>query len=159
MIKSEKQRLLAEFQDVTPEGLQIGEGAIKTSEGVVRVPRAKAGMKQRHAETQNNVSKPAAKPKVATTYEKVLFSTDMGEITGVYDPVIMSGDFIVLGLTDASFVPKSYREASSLRLLMQHRDMKAYVVYTGCRFREPSLDREYIVLMKTGEPDAEKTKQ
>jgi len=54
----------------------------------------------------------------------------------------------VLGLTEQSFVPSTYKEAPDMKLQLKADKLDACVVYTGCRFTDPDIEREYIVMLK-----------
>ncbi len=85
-----------------------------------------------------------------TSWESVTFKTPLGDVTGQYYPVVDAGDYIVLGLSPQSFIPKPYKEAPDLRFNFIYKQLNVSVLYSGCKFKDPDTDREYIILMKVG---------
>ena len=144
------------------KGIDLGNGSIQTEEGIVRIPQSKLKKtKKEHKEEPKRETEPSSVgvdilstlPRRVNPEERSLsFESPMGIVTGKYFPVIDTGDFIVLGLTEQSFVPLSYKQNKDLKLTLQNGSNRDQVVYSGCRFRDPDTEREYIVLIKIGEP-------
>ena len=74
--------------------------------------------------------------------QQVTFTTPVGSISGKYWPVIDAGDYVVLGLTEQSFVPSTYKDAPDMKLQLKADKLDVCVVYTGCRFTDPDIERE-----------------
>lgn len=140
------------------EGIQLKEGVIKTAEGYIRIPKSKLKKNKPQESIQKQSDANEVKPQQSikntlpsryeSSYKKAVFSTSLGDVSGKYYPVIDCGSYIVLGLSDQSFIPKPYKEAPDLRLEFSCDSIKEQVVYTGCRFKDPDYDREYLILMK-----------
>ena len=80
--------------------------------------------------------------------QQVTFTTPVGSISGKYWPVVDAGAYVVLGLTEQSFVPAEYKDAPDMKLQLKADKLDVCVVYTGCRFTDPDIEREYIVMLK-----------
>lgn len=153
------------FTALPIEGVETAEGYFKAMgdmEGTVRIPKSKLRKKKLleivDSTPEEVKDEPTAKKKLTLPpinthgfIEKLVFSTELGEVTGNYYPVIDIDKFLILGLTDASFIPKSFNEAPSLRITVRTKNNEYKIVYTGCRFTEPDLNRDYIILMKVTE--------
>ena len=147
---------LPKLQQVPIEGIDLGNGSYKTKMGVIRVPMSR--MKQlkkeaRHEEVEEEPPVIDAKRlprRVNPEEQSVVFTSPMGNITGKYFPVVDTGEFIVLGLTEQSFIPVSYKENNTLTMVIKYNNKEAQIVYSGCRFKDPDTEREYIVLIKVG---------
>ena len=133
------------------EGINMGNGVRKAEGGYIRTPKSKQKPEERIQVNERPVEKkisvqPENKPFLE--YVEVIFTTDIGSMKGFYYPVVDAGDYIILGLSDNSFVPKSYKESPDLRFSVTVKDNTYNVVYTGCRWRDPETNREQIILMK-----------
>lgn len=148
---------------VPEAGIEIAPGYLRTENGgVIRTPKAKLKKLEKrklkdslHAteDQKTDLSIPAeAKLEQLPRKTKdiqVTFKTAMGDVTGRYYPVLDCDRYVVVGLTEQSFIPKSYNETPDLRLEMRAPQLKATkVVFTGCLFTDPDSGRTYIVFMK-----------
>lgn len=149
------------LMQIPVRGIDLGNGSIQTEEGIVRIPQSKLrkNKKEQKEELKHDMSNSSRGVDMLSTLPRrvnpdeisISFESPMGTVTGKYFPVIDTGDFIVLGLTEQSFVPLSYKQNKDLKLTLQNGDNRDQVVYSGCRFRDPDTEREYIVLIKIGE--------
>lgn len=133
------------------EGINMGNGVRKTDAGYIRTPKAKQQPEEKIQINEKPVAKQSIKQpenKPFLEYVEVIFTTDIGSMKGFYYPVVDEGDYIILGLSDNSFVPRSYKEAPNLRFTVTVKEASYNVVFTGCRWRDPETNREQIVLMK-----------
>lgn len=166
----EKEIARLDIRQQPVDGLEIAPGCVRTSGGfVIRTPKSKLKKQAiRHqTQVQANVTKPAAqsvppapepaaavhvqperRPVYREPEQQVTFTTPVGSISGKYWPVIDAGDYVVLGLTEQSFVPSTYKEAPDMKLQLKADKLDVCVVYTGCRFTDPDIEREYIVMLK-----------
>lgn len=149
------------LMQIPVKGIDLGNGSIQTEEGIVRIPQSKLrkNKKEQKEELKHDMSNSSRGVDILSTLPRrvnpeersLSFESPMGIVTGKYFPVIDTGDFIVLGLTEQSFVPLSYKQNKDLKLTLQNGDNRDQVVYSGCRFRDPDTEREYIVLIKIGD--------
>jgi hypothetical protein len=149
------------LMQIPVKGIDLGNGSIQTEEGIVRIPLSKLrkNKKEQKEELKHDMSNSSRGVDILSTLPRrvnpeersLSFESPMGIVTGKYFPVIDTGDFIVLGLTEQSFVPLSYKQNKDLKLTLQNGDNRDQVVYSGCRFRDPDTEREYIVLIKIGD--------
>jgi hypothetical protein len=145
------------------KGIDLGNGSIQTEEGIIRIPQSKLRKtnKEQKEELKHDMSNSSRDVDMFSTLPRrvnpdeisLSFESPMGIVTGKYFPVIDTGDFIVLGLTEQSFVPLSYKQNKDLKLTLHNGNNRNQVVYSGCRFRDPDTEREYIVLIKIGEQE------
>ena len=147
------------------EGLEVAEGAYKTSRGTIRIPKSKLKKMQKEAsqetskETLSTVSAQVPEREIDSNEElhvatgqsdRISFVTPLGTMTALYSPVIDLEGFVVLGLVPNSFVPTSYRENDKLRFTVKGSKLKeCQAVFTGCKFTDPYTRATYIILMKT----------
>jgi hypothetical protein len=141
---------ISEVNDGT--GIEIKKGVIKTDLGTIRIPKHKLKT-ERKQETPQARAAPAVnsrqpEDKKFLEYKEVIFSTELGDMKGFYYPVVDTEGFVILGLSDNSFVPKSYKESPNLRFSVIFDSLSYNVVFTGCRWRDPETNREQIILMK-----------
>lgn len=165
----EKEIARLDIRQQPVDGLEIAPGCVRTSGGfVIRTPKSrlkKQMIKQPQAEatvtklaTQSVLPapepaaavhvQPERRPVYREPEQHVTFTTPVGSISGKYWPVIDAGDYVVLGLTEQSFVPSTYKEAPDMKLQLKADKLDVCVVYTGCRFTDPDIEREYIVMLK-----------
>lgn len=166
----EKEIARLDIRQQPVDGLEIAPGCVRTSGGfVIRTPKSKlkkqaikqpaqASVQTPRSATQAvlPVPEPAAavhvqperRPVYREPEQHVTFTTPVGSISGKYWPVIDAGDYVVLGLTEQSFVPSTYKEAPDMKLQLKADKLDVCVVYTGCRFTDPDIEREYIVMLK-----------
>lgn len=166
----EKEIARLDIRQQPMDGLEIAPGCVRTSGGfVVRTPKSKLKKQTTKKQTQPEATltrtaaqsalpapEPAApvhvqaetRPVYREPEQQVTFTTPVGSISGKYWPVIDAGDYVVLGLTEQSFVPSTYKDAPDMKLQLKSGKMDACVVYTGCRFTDPDIEREYIVMLK-----------
>lgn len=152
---SQKERLLEHFEEVPRAGMDLGDGIFETKEGVIRTPKSKLN-KLKKAEiktepvvaTPTSVLGPAIKLPVSSPLQTLVFETPMGKVYGQYAPVIRTDTFVVLGLSPQAFIPVSWKEDKRLKLTTTIEGKELHLVYTGCRFKDPDTNREYIVLME-----------
>ncbi len=166
----EKEIARLDIRQQPVDGLEIAPGCVRTSGGfVVRTPKSKLKKQTTKQQTQPEASltktaaqsvlpapEPAAPVHVQTETrpvyrepeQQVTFTTPVGSISGKYWPVIDAGDYVVLGLTEQSFVPSTYKDAPDMKLQLKSGKLDVCVVYTGCRFTDPDIEREYIVMLK-----------
>ena len=166
----EKEIARLDIRQQPVDGLEIAPGCVRTSGGfVIRTPKSKLKKQTIKQQTQPEapstrtatrsvplVPEPAAavyvQPERRHVYrepeQQVTFTTPVGSISGKYWPVIDAGDYVVLGLTEQSFVPSTYKEAPDMKLQLKADKLDVCVVYTGCRFTDPDIEREYIVMLK-----------
>ena len=166
----EKEIARLDIRQQPVDGLEIAPGCVRTSGGfVIRTPKSKLkkqGIKQQtqpeapSTRTATRSVPPAPEPAAAVHVQPesrrvyrepeqhVTFTTPVGSISGKYWPVIDAGDYVVLGLTEQSFVPSTYKEAPDMKLQLKADKLDVCVVYTGCRFTDPDIEREYIVMLK-----------
>lgn len=143
------------------EGIEIADGIFQTSSGIVRIPRARRLEEQRKQTAEKLQQKPKEVPRREPAREpqrlpvrrhqgqSVIFETPVGQISGIFDPVIENDNWVILGKTEMSFVPKSYREDASLRFRIKARDVSdCNVVFTGCEFTDPHYEQTYLIFMK-----------
>lgn len=166
----EKEIARLDIRQQPVDGLEIAPGCVRTSGGfVVRTPKSKLKKQTIKQQTQPEALStktatrsvlPAPEPAAAVHVQperrpvyrepeqQVTFTTPVGSISGKYWPVIDAGDYVVLGLTEQSFVPSTYKEAPDMKLQLKADKLDICVVYTGCRFTDPDIEREYIVMLK-----------
>lgn len=166
----EKEIARLDIRQQPVDGLEIAPGCVRTSGGfVVRTPKSKLKKHERKQPAQASVQTPRSaarsvlpapepaaavhvqtetRPVYREPEQQVTFTTPVGSISGKYWPVIDAGDYVVLGLTEQSFVPSTYKEAPDMKLQLKFGKMDVCVVYTGCRFTDPDIEREYIVMLK-----------
>lgn len=163
----EKEIARLDIRQQPVDGLEIAPGCVRTSGGfVIRTPKSKLKKQAIRQQTQleANVTKPAAQsvpepaaavhvqPESRHVYREpeqhVTFTTPVGSISGKYWPVVDAGAYVVLGLTEQSFVPAEYKAAPDMKLQLKADKLDVCVVYTGCRFTDPDIEREYIVMLK-----------
>lgn len=166
----EKEIARLDIRQQPVDGLEIAPGCVRTSGGfVVRTPKSKLKKQTIKQQTQPEapltmtatrsvplVPEPGAavhvQPERRHVYrepeQQVTFTTPVGSISGKYWPVIDAGDYVVLGLTEQSFVPSTYKDAPDMKLQLKADKLDVCVVYTGCRFTDPDIEREYIVMLK-----------
>lgn len=165
----EKEIARLDIRQQPVDGLEIAPGCVRTSGGfVVRTPKSKLKKRTTKQQTQPELltrtatqsvppaPEPAAavhvqperRPVYREPEQQVTFTTPVGNISGKYWPVIDAGDYVVLGLTEQSFVPSTYKEAPDMKLQLKADKLDVCVVYTGCRFTDPDIEREYIVMLK-----------
>lgn len=167
----EKEIARLDIRQQPVDGLEIAPGCVRTSGGfVVRTPKSKLKKQTIKQQTQPealltktvtqqsmlSAPEPAAavhvqperRPVYREPEQQVTFTTPVGSISGKYWPVIDAGDYVVLGLTEQSFVPSTYKEAPDMKLQLKADKLDICVVYTGCRFTDPDIEREYIVMLK-----------
>lgn len=146
----------------TTEGLEVAEGAFRTSRGTIRIPKSRLKkLNKEPAEVMQEPPQVHSTPEVPADTEKSLssavgqvdrvsFVTPIGTMTALYNPVIDMEGFVVLGLVPNSFVPTSYKENDKLRFTVKGSKLKeCKVVFTGCKFTDPFTRATYIILMKT----------
>lgn len=166
----EKEIARLDIRQQPVDGLEIAPGCVRTSGGfVVRTPKSKLKKRTTKQPAQASVQTPRSaaqsvlpapepaaavhvqperRPVYREPEQHVTFTTPVGSISGKYWPVIDAGDYVVLGLTEQSFVPSTYKEAPDMKLQMKADKLDVCVVYTGCRFTDPDIEREYIVMLK-----------
>lgn len=166
----EKEIARLDIRQQPVDGLEIAPGCVRTSGGfVIRTPKSKLKKQMIKQQTQPEatVTKPAAQsvppapepaaavhvqPERRHVYREpeqlVTFTTPVGSISGKYWPVVDAGAYVVLGLTEQSFVPAEYKDAPDMKLQLKSDKLDVCVVYTGCRFTDPDIEREYIVMLK-----------
>ena len=166
----EKEIARLDIRQQPVDGLEIAPGCVRTSGGfVIRTPKSKLKKQTIKQQTQPEAPStrtaaqpvpPAPEPAAAVHMQperrpvyrepeqQVTFTTPVGSISGKYWPVIDAGDYVVLGLTEQSFVPSTYKEAPDMKLQLKADKLDVCVVYTGCRFTDPDIEREYIVMLK-----------
>ena len=146
----------------TTEGLEVAEGAFKTSRGTIRIPKSRlkklnkepTEVLQEQHQVHSTQEIPAGIEKGLSPAvgqgDRVSFITPMGTMTALYNPVIDMDGFVVLGLVPNSFVPTSYKENDKLRFTVKGNKLKeCRAVFTGCKFTDPDTRATYIILMKT----------
>lgn len=143
------------------EGLEIAPGTYKTPSGTIRIPlsrqreeaKAKEAQEERKAEaveriTQQRISQTTQQVKHIPG-KTIQFSTPIGTMTALYHPVIDAPNWVILGKTANSFVPKSYKEDPQLKFQIKGDELKeTAVVYTGCEFTDPTTRSTYLIFMK-----------
>lgn len=166
----EKEIARLDIRQQPVDGLEIAPGCVRTSGGfVIRTPKSKLKKQAIKQQTQvdASIAKPATQsvlpvpepaaavhvqPESRRVYREpeqhVTFTTPVGSISGKYWPVIDAGAYVVLGLTEQSFVPAEYKDAPDMKLQLKADKLDVCVVYTGCRFTDPDIEREYIVMLK-----------
>lgn len=166
----EKEIARLDIRQQPVDGLEIAPGCVRTSGGfVVRTPKSKLKKHERKQPAQASVQTPRSaaqsvppapepaavvhvqserRPVYREPEQQVTFTTPVGSISGKYWPVIDAGDYVVLGLTEQSFVPSTYKDAPDMKLQLKADKLDVCVVYTGCRFTDPDIEREYIVMLK-----------
>lgn len=166
----EKEIARLDIRQQPVDGLEIAPGCVRTSGGfVIRTPKSKLKKQATKQPAQASVQTPRStaqsvlpalepaapvhvqaerRPVYREPEQQVTFTTPVGSISGKYWPVIDAGDYVVLGLTEQSFVPSTYKDAPDMKLQLKSGKMDACVVYTGCRFTDPDIEREYIVMLK-----------
>lgn len=166
----EKEIARLDIRQQPVDGLEIAPGCVRTSGGfVIRTPKSKLKKQaiRQQTQVQANVTKPATQsvppapepaaavhvqPERRHVYREpeqhVTFTTPVGSISGKYWPVVDAGAYVVLGLTEQSFVPAEYKDAPDMKLHLKADKLDVCVVYTGCRFTDPDIEREYIVMLK-----------
>ena len=166
----EKEIARLDIRQQPVDGLEIAPGCVRTSGGfVVRTPKSKLKKQTTKQPAQASVQiprstaqsvlpalEPAApvhvqaetRPVYREPEQPVSFTSPVGSTSGMYWPVIEAGDYVVLGLTEQSFVPSTYKDAPDMKLQLKSGKVDACVVYTGCRFTDPDIEREYIVMLK-----------
>lgn len=167
----EKEIARLDIRQQPVDGLEIAPGCVRTSGGfVVRTPKSKLKKQTIKQQTQPEAlltktvtqqsmlpaPEPAAAVHVQTERrhvyrepeQHVTFTTPVGSISGKYWPVVDAGAYVVLGLTEQSFVPAEYKDAPDMKLQLKADKLNVCVVYTGCRFTDPDIEREYIVMLK-----------
>lgn len=166
----EKEITRLDIRQQPVDGLEIAPGCVRTSGGfVIRTPKSKLkkqAIKQQTqpgallTETATRSVLPAPEPAAAVHVQpescpvyrepeqQVTFTTPVGSISGKYWPVVDAGAYVVLGLTEQSFVPAEYKEAPDMKLQLKADKLDVCAVYTGCRFTDPDIEREYIVMLK-----------
>lgn len=166
----EKEIARLDIRQQPVDGLEIAPGCVRTSGGfVIRTPKSKLKKRTTKQQTQPEAPltrtatqsvPPAPEPAAAVHVhperrpvyrepeQHVTFTTPVGSISGKYWPVIDAGDYVVLGLTEQSFVPSTYKDAPDMKLQLKADKLDVCVVYTGCRFTDPDIEREYIVMLK-----------
>ena len=166
----EKEIARLDIRQQPVDGLEIAPGCVRTSGGfVIRTPKSKLKKQAIRQQTQVEaaVTKPApqsvlpvpepaaavhVQPESRHVYREpeqhVTFTTPVGSISGKYWPVVDAGAYVVLGLTEQSFVPAEYKAAPDMKLQLKADKLDVCVVYTGCRFTDPDIEREYIVMLK-----------
>lgn len=166
----EKEIARLDIRQQPVDGLEIAPGCVRTSGGfVIRTPKSKLKKQtiKQQTQVQATVTKPATQsvppapepaaavhvqPESHHVYREpeqhVTFTTPVGSISGKYWPVVDAGAYVVLGLTEQSFVPAEYKAAPDMKLQLKADKLDVCVVYTGCRFTDPDIEREYIVMLK-----------
>lgn len=166
----EKEIARLDIRQQPVDGLEIAPGCVRTSGGfVVRTPKSKLKKQTIKQQTQvdASIAKPATqsvllvpepaaavhvqperRPVYREPEQHVTFTTPVGSISGKYWPVVDAGAYVVLGLTEQSFVPAEYKDAPDMKLQLKADKLDVCVVYTGCRFTDPDIEREYIVMLK-----------
>lgn len=167
----EKEIARLDIRQQPVDGLEIAPGCVRTSGGfVVRMPKSKLKKQTIKQQTQPEalLTKTVTQPSVLPAPEpaaaahvqperrrvyrepeqQVTFTTPVGSISGKYWPVVDAGAYVVLGLTEQSFVPAEYKDAPDMKLQLKADKLDVCVVYTGCRFTDPDIEREYIVMLK-----------
>ena len=166
----EKEIARLDIRQQPVDGLEIAPGCVRTSGGfVIRTPKSKLKKQaiRQQTQVQANVTKPVpqsvlpapepaaavhVQPEKRHVYREpeqhVTFTTPVGSISGKYWPVVDAGAYVVLGLTEQSFVPAEYKAAPDMKLQLKADKLDVCVVYTGCRFTDPDIEREYIVMLK-----------
>lgn len=166
----EKEIARLDIRQQPVDGLEIAPGCVRTSGGfVIRTPKSKLKKRATKQQTQPEATvtkpvtqsvlpalepaaavhvQPERRPVYREPEQQVTFTTPVGSISGKYWPVIDAGDYVVLGLTEQSFVPSTYKEAPDMKLQLKADKLDVCVVYTGCRFTDPDIEREYIVMLK-----------
>lgn len=142
-------------------GTDLGKGSIMTSEGIVRIPMSKLKKQKenlkkdttqediRNDEPIHSVDIISNLPRRLNPQEKqIKFKSGIGTATGKYFPVINIDDFIVLGLTEQSFIPASYKDNPDMIMSVIIDNKEHDVVFSGCQFKDPETEREYIILIK-----------
>ena len=166
----EKEIARLDIRQQPVDGLEIAPGCVRTSGGfVIRTPKSKLKKQAIKQQTQvdASIAKPATqsvlpvpepaaavhvqserRPVYREPEQHVTFTTPVGSISGKYWPVVDAGAYVVLGLTEQSFVPAEYKDAPDMKLQLKADKLDVCVVYTGCRFTDPDIEREYIVMLK-----------
>ena len=162
----EKEIARLDIRQQPVDGLEIAPGCVRTSGGfVIRTPKSKLKKQAMKQQTQvdASIAKPAIQsvlpvPELAAAVhvqperrhvyrepeQQVTFTTPVGSISGKYWPVIDAGDYVVLGLTEQSFVPSTYKEAPDMKLQLKADKLDVCAVYTGCRFTDPEIGRAHV---------------
>lgn len=134
------------------EGVDLGNGNIKTGHGTIRVPRS-----ERSRKTVDTPPEPAPEPsepvrpvrQEKAIIHQVTVHTEIGAMTVLCKEVNVCDDFLVLGLVDPqTFSPKSYKDDPAVRLDVEYKDLRAAYVYTGCRWKQQLTGTTFVVLMK-----------
>lgn len=155
--QNQKERLLEHFEEIPRAGVDLGDGVYETKEGIIRTPKSKLNKLKRSTQPSKvpsespataEQSKPAVSIAVNSPLQTLVFETPMGKVYGQYSPVIRTDTFVVLGLSPQSFIPISWKEDKRLKLTTTIEGDELHLVYTGCRFKDPDTNREYIVLME-----------
>lgn len=166
----EKEIARLDIRQQPVDGLEIAPGCVRTSGGfVIRTPKSKLKKRTTKQQIQPEAPltrtatqsvppapepaaavhvQPERRPVYREPEQQVTFTTPVGSISGKYWPVIDAGDYVVLGLTEQSFVPSTYKDAPDMKLQLKADKLDVCVVYTGCRFTDPDIEREYIVMLK-----------
>lgn len=144
------------------EGLEVAPGTYRTTTGTICVPlsrqREEAKAKEVQEERKKEYAEKVAEIKQPTQQiqqvkhipaKSVQFTTPIGTMEALYHPVIDTPNWIILGKTTHSFVPKSYKEDPQLKFHIKSDDLKeTTVVFTGCEFTDPTTRSTYLIFMK-----------
>lgn len=142
-----------------PQGIDLGDGNIKTSRGTIRTPKSslkKARLKHGEViETTN--SKPVYTEPVAAepSYDNipVVIHSDFGDIIYNCIDVVKTGQYLVLEMLQDNFAPKSYAEAPNLRLPISWEGNNGTYVFTGCKWMQKRTKITFLILMEVSDDE------
>lgn len=142
-----------------PQGIDLGDGNIKTSRGTIRTPKSslkKAKLKHEEIISTTN-SKPAyTEPAVAVpSYDNipVIIHSDFGDIIYNCIDVVKTGQYLVLEMLNDNFAPKSYAEAPNLRLPISWEGNNGTYVFTGCKWLQKRTKITFLILMEVSDDE------
>ena len=141
-----------------PQGIDLGDGNIKTSRGTIRTP--KSSLKKLNRQTQPQevpkqviTEQPTMQQVAPVKTTPVVIHTDFGDITYNCIDVTKTGSYLVLEMQSDNFSPKSYAEAPDLRLPISWDSNDGVFVFTGCKWTSKRTGMIFIILMEVDDND------
>lgn len=142
-----------------PQGIDLGDGNIKTSRGTIRTPKSslkRAKLKHEESTSTINSKSVYTEPAVsAPSYDNipVVIHSDFGDIIYNCIDVVKTGQYLVLEMLNDNFAPKSYAEAPNLRLPISWEGNNGTYVFTGCKWLQKRTKITFLILMEVSDDE------
>ena len=142
-----------------PQGIDLGDGNIKTSRGTIRTPKSSLTRARLKDPEQPTVSSKPVYVEQHTVAEPVydnipvVIHSDFGDIIYNCIDVVKTGQYLVLEMLQDNFAPKSYAEAPNLRLPISWEGNNGTYVFTGCKWMQKRTKITFLILMEVSDDE------